>query len=126
MSEAEARVVRIVDETSLIINVGYKHGINAGDEFNILGVSDNIIDPQTFESLGDFYYEKDVLEVVDVKEKYSVLAKPQRIPSNPFGFDDPVTKPEFVSLNIDLDDIDPLVTDKDLTIRIGDYAEIVD
>lgn len=128
MSKIKARVIRVMNNESLIVNVGSVHGINLGDEFAILGTTETIVDPITNEELGDFYYTKETLEVVDVQSRYSILAKPSRRPSNVFGFPEPVSESsdnyDFTPINIDPDEIKPLKDEKSMIIHVGDRAEL--
>jgi len=41
------RVIKIIDDTSLIINAGSDNSVSVGDTMEIYGESDAIFDPQT-------------------------------------------------------------------------------
>ncbi|SHK62340.1 hypothetical protein SAMN05216369_2505 [Marinobacter antarcticus] len=53
MSTFPAAVVKIIDDFTLVINRGSEHGVSKGNHFLVYYVdSDEIIDPETGESLG--------------------------------------------------------------------------
>jgi len=48
----EGRIVRIVDERTLIANIGADQGVSIGQHFVIVQPVEAVVDPQTNESLG--------------------------------------------------------------------------
>jgi hypothetical protein len=126
MSKLLGRVIRILDEQSLVINLGLDAGINSGDEFDVLGKSETIIDPETNEELGDFFYTKVRLEAIDVQPRYSILAKPDLKAVNVFGFSnsDENDEIEYQRLNVDIFELKPLGNQTDMTIHVGDNVEL--
>jgi len=65
------KVVKIINEYRLIINVGTGK-LNVGDVVAVCDNSTEIVDPETGEKLGYFSFIKGRLEVVEVQEKFSV------------------------------------------------------
>lgn len=130
MSDMKARVIRVMNETTLIINIGSDDGVNIGDEFSILGTAETIIDPVTNEELGDFYYTKAMLEVIEVQNKYSILAKPQRKATNVFGFPEvnvgSSNDYDYLPINVDPNEFQPLTSQQNMVIHVGDKAELDD
>jgi hypothetical protein len=67
------KVMKIFDETSLLIGLGAKDGVKRGDGFVVVEKGDEVKDPDTGESLGIFEHVKAELVTVDVQERVSVL-----------------------------------------------------
>jgi hypothetical protein len=67
------KVLKIFDETSLLIGLGSADGVRRGDGFVVVEKGEEITDPETGESLGNFEYAKAELMAVDVQERVSVL-----------------------------------------------------
>ncbi len=53
------------------LNMGATKGVQVGDTFTVFALGEEIIDPDTGESLGSEETEVGTVEVVEVKEKYS-------------------------------------------------------
>lgn len=66
------RVVKIIDDTSLIINGGSDNNVEVGDLMEIHGKSETIFNPLTKEDLGKFDIVKDKLTVAKVYEKMCI------------------------------------------------------
>ena len=66
------KVIKIIDNTSLVINGGSTNGIKVGDTFKIYGKGEKIIDPETKENLGQIDIVKATLIVSAVYEKMCV------------------------------------------------------
>lgn len=66
-------VMKIFDETSLLVNLGEKYGLKRGDRLVIVEKGGEVKDPETGESLGELELVKAELVAVDVQEKMSVL-----------------------------------------------------
>ena len=67
------KIVRIVDEQRIVINVGLEHGVHPGDKFHILEMGEELSDPETGQSLGVLELVKGVMEALHVQEKLSLL-----------------------------------------------------
>lgn len=114
------RVVKIIDDKSLIINGGVFDGVNEGDIVTIIGKSEPVVDPETRDVLGKINVIKAKLNVCDIYEKMSVCEAQyvsdlaaSIIKSNPLF----ATKQK--ALNVDPFDISG---SGDKMIRIGDEA----
>lgn len=117
-------VIRIIDNQSLIINVG-KSDIDIGDTIKVYESLDELKDLDGT-TLAIFEYTKDELEVIDVEESYSVCrkTKTETVPSSMQLAISPLfTKEKIIPLNVDPEDIDPLDI-KDEKIRIGDPVKL--
>lgn len=71
------KVIKIINEYSLIINAGIREGIKKGDRFLILDNERFLEDPDTGEILGTFPGFKQLIVAEDVKKKYSICSTPQ-------------------------------------------------
>jgi hypothetical protein len=67
------KVIRIFDETTLLVNIGSKDGMKRGDGVFIVETGEEITDPDTGESLGALETVKAELTAVDVQERITVL-----------------------------------------------------
>jgi len=68
------KVVKVIDDYKLAINVGSEDGISAGQKFLIYEMSDEeIIDPDTKESLGFLELVKGTGKVIHVQQKISTI-----------------------------------------------------
>ena len=70
----EGKVAKILDEFTLIINVGSAQGVSAGMRFIIYATGDEIVDPDSGESLGKWEVVKGLLVASHVQEKLSICA----------------------------------------------------
>ena len=67
------KVIRIFDESTLLINIGSKEGLRVGERVLIVEKGDEITDPDTGESLGVLEMVKAELVAADVQERISIL-----------------------------------------------------
>ncbi|WP_306010426.1 hypothetical protein [Bacillus sp. MMSF_3328] len=73
------RVIKIIDEYSLVINGGIDDDISLGEEIEIFLEGDEITDPFKGDKvLGTLDYIKDKLEVTEVYPDFSVCKKIER------------------------------------------------
>lgn len=117
------RVVKIIDDTSLIINAGAKDGVKKGDYMQISGKGPVIIDPVNNEPLGRLDIIKDKLIVTDIYEKMCVCETPYT--STYFSSvlsSTPLLSSTQRKLNVDATDISG---NGDKIIRIGDSAKLI-
>ncbi len=70
------RIVRIIDPTTLIINRGTNHGVKNGMTFIIFEEGEEVIDPDTGESLGKYELVKGIVEVTNAQENMSQVRPP--------------------------------------------------
>lgn len=125
-NDVTGKVIRIISKVQLIINIGKSSGLNIGDQISILGIAEDIFDIDTDEKLGSFTFVKDILEVIDVQDNYSVLAKIDKYSTDPFGLnnDDDEEVP-YINLPIDFEDIEPLQSNEDKIIKLGDQVKLL-
>lgn len=117
----EYKVVKIIDDTSLIVNAGSNDKVHVGDMMLIVGKGDIVIDPDTKEKLGCLDIEKAKLRIKEVYEKMCLCNSvyESNYISNMLGANTIFSyKPE--KLNVDPSEI----TGKgDTIIKIGDIAK---
>lgn len=126
--DVTGQVIRIISKTQLIINIGKSSGINNGDQISVLGITEDIFDIDNVQKLGSLTFVKDILEVIDVQENYSVLAKIDRYSTDPFDLNYDYTDDEpvpYLDLPIDEKDITPLKNNEDKTIKLGDQIRLL-
>ena len=64
-------VVKIIDQYSVVINVGSVQNVNEDDRFVIIGIGDIIVDPETGEELEKLEVVKGKVKISHVQEKIS-------------------------------------------------------
>lgn len=72
------KVVRILDDQRIVINLGMNHGVQTGDHFYIYEAGEEIQDPVTNEPLGKLELVKAEVEAVHVQEKISFVMPPEK------------------------------------------------
>ncbi len=123
-SNCIGNVIRIVDERTIIVNIG-KGILKKGAEIQVYELVDHLknLDGTLLDT---YMYIKDTLEVVQVEEKYAIC-KNMKTHQKSFSLAlSPLlerTTEEYVPLHIDRNDIQPLVP-KDPLIRVGDPIKL--
>lgn len=69
-----AKVVKVIDKYTIVINAGAEKGVRLGQNFLIVGVGETIIDPDTNESLGSLEIVRGKARVTHVQDRISTLA----------------------------------------------------
>lgn len=69
----EGRIVRIVDERTLLANIGTEHSVAVGQEFVVVQPTEEVVDPQTNESLGVCELVKARVVAVHVQPKLTTF-----------------------------------------------------
>lgn len=113
-------VIRIIDERTIIVNVG-KDTLQTGAEIQVYELVDTLknLDGTLLDT---YMYIKASLEVVQTAEKYSICRNMEtRQKTFPLALSPLLerTIEEYVPLNIDKNDIQPLIPNDPL-IRVGD------
>ncbi|TCT95618.1 hypothetical protein [Pseudomonas sp. LP_4_YM] len=72
-SRFDGKVVSIVDETTVVINLGSDHGVKPGQTFLILGLGEMITDPDSGESLGHLELVRGRAEAKHVQPRMTTL-----------------------------------------------------
>lgn len=78
------RVAHVIDDHSLVLNVGEFDGIENGQRFLIYGLSDDeIIDPQTGRSLGRLEIVRGTGYVSYIQKRMCIITSDKPVPSSP-------------------------------------------
>lgn len=67
------RIVRIVDEYTLVADLGLEQGVSVGDEYVVVQPVEPVVDPETRAELGVWEMVKARLVVVHAQERLSTL-----------------------------------------------------
>lgn len=70
----EGKVIRILNDTELLINLGSNDDVRHGQKFEIYEPGESVKDPSTHESLGTLDYIKANVEATEVHEAFSVVS----------------------------------------------------
>jgi len=125
--EIEGKIIRILSEKKLIINVGLNATVKQGMIFEIYDEEgEPIIDPETKEVLGKLVNSKGRIVVETVMPKFSIVTTLKREigPEFTSGISSFYTTIEE-KLSINPEDIDPIKKTESATIKIGDKVRSV-
>lgn len=120
-------VIRIIDERTLIINVG-NHELSVGDTIYIYEIGDTLKDLDG-SILCSYEHIKDSLEVIEVNENYSVCKKNKELKNDSLSKAlsslalSPMLPTSYEPLKVDKKEIEPL-TACDPIIHIGDPVKL--
>jgi len=67
------KVAQVLSPTELVINAGSNEGIKEGQRYQIYSLGDEIMDPETGESLGILENIKGIGRVINVQDKMATL-----------------------------------------------------
>ncbi len=130
------QILKILDDTTVVVNLGMRDGITTKDSLNILDKHRiTLTDPYTNEILGNIRQMKEKIFVTEVHEKFCIcVSKYTKIKNHnpamealmkPFGGKNKQTKQIIGnSMNINEDEISDLYTHN--TVHIGDEVCIVE
>lgn len=117
------KVIKIINDTSLVINSGTLDSVKKGDEFEIFQPGCEVLDPETNESLGALDYIKATVRVESALPKMSVCinTESKKEPIFPlYNFSS--TREVIKTLPVSPEDISGGYENVDKTIRIGDLV----
>lgn len=126
MTQKELHIVKIISETTFVINAGSDDGFNVGDKFDIVGQGPTeIVDPITGESLGSFTGSKGKILITQIQPKMA-LAETETV------FVSPITASlqsltgtrKQKELNVDLSQITGGIATNNDPVQIGDKIEL--
>lgn len=124
----EYRVIKIIDDKTIVINAGENDGIKSGNKFQIYAVGEHVIDPETKEDLGTLNTVKEVVSAIDVFPSMTICRHIETNYYNPFtNFVTPFTTQKIdteKSLNVETTQITGGLS-SDLTIKIGDKVRFM-
>ncbi len=67
------KIAKVIDRYTLVLNKGEKDGIKVGQRFLIYSIGDEIIDPDTKESLGNLEIVKGTGRVTNLQDKMATI-----------------------------------------------------
>ncbi|MFC6253030.1 hypothetical protein ACFP1H_00050 [Secundilactobacillus hailunensis] len=70
----DGKVIRILSDTELVINLGAKDGVNYNDNFEIYEPGEKVIDPTTHKNLGVLDYVKAEVKVIELHPSFSLVS----------------------------------------------------
>jgi len=73
MSEQFAKVAKVIDSYRVVINRGSRDNIKTGDRFLVFQIGEEILDPDTKESLGNVEIIKGKGKVIHLQEKMATI-----------------------------------------------------
>ena len=86
MEMIEGQITKVPNPYTVVINRGDIHGVEEDMRFIIYRIGDDIIDPETGDSLGELEYVKAKVKITYVAEKYSIAETyKQELKSSLFG-----------------------------------------
>jgi len=78
MGQIKGKVARIIDESTVIISVGQQHGVTSGMRFVIYEEGEEVLDPDTGESLGAWEVVKGEVVAKHVQERITIAQAPPK------------------------------------------------
>lgn len=126
MEEKIYKVIKIIDDTSIVINAGSEDNITTQDEFQIFITGDEIKDPDTGEILGTLDTIKETISVEIVFPRMCICRNTfvTAYTTGLTNIMDNLTKIRYKTLNVDTTQISGGLSNN-LTIKIGDKARLV-
>lgn len=123
----KGNIIRILDEETVIINMGLSQGIDEGKVFNILGKPEEIFDPISKTVLGTINVVKAKVKATQVYEKFTI-AKSSWLEVNTGVFGRIIPQFDYKELgsgkmNVDQKDIQPWKAKTEEKIIVGDVVE---
>ena len=76
MAQIKGKVAKIIDDYSVLINVGSQHGVTNGMRFVIYEEGEEVLDPDTGESLGAWEVVKGQVVAQHVQERITLAGAP--------------------------------------------------
>jgi hypothetical protein len=127
------KIIRIVDTSTVVINLGSSHGITQSSVFSILGQPEALVDPFTNEDLGNVSIVKGRVKASIVSDKFTIATSKWTQQSGStigiFGLNAipgyrEITDKEEKDLRVKKDDIKPWKAVGEDFVQIGDEVEV--
>lgn len=132
--KVRGRIIRVLDSTTVIINLGSKDGVQTNSIFNILGEPEAITDPFSQETLGYVNVVKAKVRAVRVDDKFTIATTERTIYTLRDLFDKMSARPYIPSLFerqfeegellVEQEEIQPWKAQSEAPVRVGDYVEV--
>lgn len=124
----KGKIIRILDTTSLIINLGKEHGITYSSIFYVLGDSEPVIDPETNAELGSVKVAKIRVKASQVFDKFTIATTSwvNTVYKYELFADDQMEeiKIDEGELKVNPEDIQPWKAKSESPIKVGDEVEV--
>jgi len=119
------RIISIIDDTTILINVGENKGVVKGDEFRIFSKTPEVIDPFTGDNLGSMDINKAIVEAYDVLPKMTICKSKftNSLATSMLNITSAMFSTERQVLSIDFSELSGDVLEEDKNIKIGDYLK---
>lgn len=130
MNNLIGKVIKIISNKEIMINLGSKDSLTVGKKFIIFSEGEMVKDPETGEELEVLQIIKGEVIVKQVQEKFSICETPTHyIPYFSLGtilggLNEKATTPIQDILNVREKDITPLI-EEDTIVKIGDKVKEV-
>lgn len=131
------KVIKIIDEYTILINAGYKNNSDLEDfmestdslTIEIYEPGFDVIDPETNEKLGQYDYIKDTVIIERIYENYSVCKKisADSATSGILALSPLFSKQKKINyekINIDINDINYNLSPKSTAVCVGDLVRL--
>lgn len=137
MSKIVAKVAKVLDNRTLVINAGSNKGVSLNMKFLISSaLNSQVVDPDTKEIIGEVAIPKVKVEIIRVDEKYSIAETYEYKTVNEGGsmpnavalsriFDQPKLVKKYKTFEIEDNQKKAIEKEKSLII-IGDIAEQIE
>ena len=126
------KIVKIIDEYTVIINAGTNKGIEVGDRFQIIDTKGSEVrDPDTDAVLGHLNLIKDTVTVSEVHEKMCFCTSPYLISASNLmvssiqNLAEGLSMKERKRLNVDLSQVTGGLRKSEKPIRVGDLVRLI-
>lgn len=113
------KVIKIINAYSIVINGGSNNELHLGDEMEVFVKGEEILDPDTNESLGTLDYIKSRIEIATLLPKMSIC-KNYKVSAFIITLADSLSKKTEQALNIDSTEISGEYFTDSTKIKIGD------
>ena len=69
----KGKIIKILDDKRVIVNLGYNEGVKKDMKFIIYDEGEEIIDPESYISLGKREIVKHKIKAIHIQEKFSIM-----------------------------------------------------
>lgn len=116
------KIIRIIDDNNVVINAGKDHFLEDGEVLEVFITGDEIIDPDTNNSLGTLDIIKAKLEIKNLYEKMALCYNAETSTKNMLVEATSFLKTSRLPLKVDMTQAQQLKTKSDKVIRLGDLV----
>jgi hypothetical protein len=122
------RIIRLLDDHTVVVNVGERDGVEPGMRLGIYSPLDDIVDPVTGETLGDYRRRKGVVSVTEVQERFCIAETPrvrQQVEERGMPLFGSVKRTEMIQRSLNIADEHIRDVPGGETVVVGDIVEII-